>query len=508
MVAQAQPLALYNTLKRQTEPFEPLHPSQVRMYVCGPTVYDDAHLGHARCYITWDVLYRLLRFLGFQVTYVRNVTDIDDKILQKAAALNVPYTEVAERYYQSFSRDMKALNVLTPTQEPKATEHIDEMLRGIQRLLDRGMAYTTEDGSVYFRVAAFERYGDLSNNTLENLQSGARVEVDSQKENPLDFALWKGVKDPKDVGFEAPWGRGRPGWHIECSAMIHRILGEQIDIHAGGADLIFPHHSCELAQSESWTEKSPFVRYWLHNGFVNVSGEKMSKSLGNFSTIQAVLKRYTPNAIRYFLLTHHYRMPVDFHDEALQSAENRIIKVHRTFRDCLQPLGVTVEEVAAMAATGPEATADTTPYLNRFTEAMTGDLNTPQALAVLNEVIGSLHDSVEPEALRSRLAMAVGLFSVLGFDLEAAFETQTLPIEQLAPLYQQFAEVTAPSEATAETLLERLIQLRAEAKAMKDWGKADAIRNRLSEAGIQLKDNKDGTTTWELLTTHDRHPVS
>ena len=306
-------LRLYNTLPGQTEIFEPLEAEKVRLYVCGPTVYDDAHLGHASCYITWDVLYRFLKFLGYDVTYARNVTDVDDKILKRAAELNVSPHEVARKNYESFTADMAALNCLPPDQEPFATGHIPQMITAIQALIDKNAAYVTPEGTVYFRVSAKDNYGALSKKPLDDLKSGARVEVDPHKESPLDFALWKHVSEEEqakpDHAYESPWGKGRPGWHIECSAMNHAIFGKQIDIHAGGADLVFPHHENEIAQSECWLDlsgKTPndrFAKYWMHNGFVNVSGEKMSKSLGNFSTVKKVLERYDANTIRYFLLT-------------------------------------------------------------------------------------------------------------------------------------------------------------------------------------------------------------
>jgi cysteinyl-tRNA synthetase len=509
-----QPLTLYNTLSQKLEPFTPLEPGKVRMYVCGPTVYDEAHLGHARCYITWDVVFRFLQSQGYDVTYVRNVTDVDDKILKRAEELGETPQSVAQRNYLRFQEDMAALNVLPPTHEPRATAYIQEMIDGIGALIEKGAAYATPDGTVYYRTAFKKEYGELSKKPLDDLQAGARVEVDPHKESPTDFALWKGVSPDETTAWQTPWGLGRPGWHMECSAMSRSLLGDQLDIHAGGADLIFPHHENEIAQSEAWTGRRPFVRYWLHNGFVNVSGEKMSKSLGNFSTIKTLLDRYDANTIRYFLLTHHYRMPVDFNDEALQSAENRVIKLHRAFKQHLQAAALTETAATTLAhqpldVTAPESVSA---LEAAFTQAMQEDINTPQALAAFNETVGLLNSAAaDPSQQATRevaLALALRLFTQLGFSLKPVFQNQDLPTEPIQSLYQELAASSVEGQSP-EATLEALIQLRKTAKAEKNWPLADAIRNRLTEIGIALKDNKDGTTTWELTTTHDpRQPVA
>ncbi|MBY0404034.1 MAG: cysteine--tRNA ligase, partial [Cyanobacteria bacterium] len=387
-------LQLFDTLEQRLKEFRPIQPPQVKMYVCGPTVYDAAHLGHARTYITWDVLYRFLKVMGFEVTYVRNVTDVDDKIIQRSKELSVLPEVLAQTNYESFQRDMQALNVLPPTLEPKATLYIDKMIEGIQVLVDKGAAYPTPDGTVYFRTSFKREYGELSKKTIDDLQSGARVEVDPNKENPTDFALWKGVKNDEPPLWPTPWGLGRPGWHMECSAMAYSLLGEQLDIHAGGADLIFPHHENEIAQSEAWTGHRPFVNYWLHNGFVNVEGEKMSKSLGNFSTIQKLLERYDANTIRYFLLTHHYRMPVEFSGSSLEGAENRVTKIHRTLKETALLLNITETQFKGLAKKphllgrpvstptkfdDPNLADPLYTYFHQFVSAMAEDLNSPQA---------------------------------------------------------------------------------------------------------------------------------
>lgn len=536
----SQPFTLYNTLTQTNEPFEPLEPGKVKMYVCGPTVYDQAHLGHARCYITWDVAFRFLKFLGYEVNYVRNVTDVDDKILQRAKDLGDTPEGVAEKNYRLFKEDMQALNVLDPTHEPRATQFIQEMIDGISALVDNGSAYPTPDGTVYYRTGSFKHYGELSKKPLDDLLAGARVDVDPNKESPTDFALWKGVADTETTAWKTPWGLGRPGWHMECSAMSRSLLGEQLDIHAGGADLIFPHHENEIAQSEAWTGKRPFVRYWLHNGFVNVSGEKMSKSLGNFSTIRKLLERYDANTIRYFLLTHHYRMPVDFNDEALQGAENRMVKIHRSFRQAMADLALDAAQLESLATKpeGVEEKDDPIQVLFRqFTQAMLEDLNTPQAMAVMNDLIGEINrfnnyasqfsDPNAPVELsdigvkgqaysypsaivayRRVVSNSLAMFYHLGFDLSLLAEQQDLPGEALQSIYQELAgDSLSPDLSPAETL-SAIIELRKAAKAAKNWPQADAVRKHLTDIGITLKDNKDGTTSWELAARHDRQPVS
>jgi cysteinyl-tRNA synthetase len=509
---QTPPLQLFNTLTGEKQRFEPMdaqtaeaenRPAKVSMYVCGPTVYDDAHLGHARCYITWDVLYRFLKFLGYDVKYVRNVTDVDDKILNRAKERNELPSELAKRNYESFSADMRALNVLPPDAEPHATQYIPQMLEGIQALIQKNAAYVTPDGSVYFRVSAKDDYGKLSKKPLDDLKAGARIEVDPNKESPLDFALWKAVPLEDPNGWESPWpaqgqakGWGRPGWHMECSAMNHSVFGEQIDIHAGGADLIFPHHENEIAQSEAWTGKEPFARYWLHNGFVNVSGEKMSKSLGNFSTVKKVLERYDANTIRYFLLTNHYRMPVDFNDEALQSAASWVKRNTRTLKDAKNALNLDSAQIQAQVVPDLKSlktlppSADYDLFMELVLE-MLEDLNTSKALAKLNSVLGHVRsDIMEPSteeqtgqqrtaSLKTSFQIVISMLVLLGFDLNAFFsERHVIPEDEV------------------QRILEK-VKLRKQAKGEKNWTQADAIRNELISSGLQLLDNKDGTTSVE-----------
>lgn len=456
-------LKLHNTFTDKTEEFNTIEPNKVKMYVCGPTVYDNAHLGHARCYITWDVLYRYLKFKGYDVTYCRNVTDVDDKILKKAEKENKTPEEVSKYWYKAFENSMKALNTLKPDIEPFATKTLGEMISIVKDLIKNGYAYEA-GGDVYFRVKNFKNYGMLSKQPIDQLESGARVEVGDLKEDPLDFALWK--KDEK-FGYNSPWGVGRPGWHIECSAMSRKYLGKTIDIHAGGADLIFPHHENEIAQSEC-ANGCKFVNYWLHNGFVTINNEKMSKSLGNFLTIDELLKSYDANTIRLFILTNHYRMPVEFSDEVLTSAANG------------------VKRLMNAKATKIDETLDLTQFeeYKQFVEAMDDDLNTSKALAVLFDLVNKANKDV-PYAY----TLLVKLAETLGFNMTKT----TLSDEELAE------KVSEISSKLGENLssMDELISLRKTAREEKNWDLADKIRLACDEVGIILKDSKEGTI-WEL----------
>jgi len=456
-------MKLHNSYTNKVEEFIPINENKVKMYVCGPTVYDYAHLGHARCYITWDVLYRYLKFKGYEVTYCRNVTDVDDKILKKAEKEGKTPQEVSSYWYKKFAESMKALNTLEPDVEPFATKTLGEMIAITKELIAKGYAYEV-NGDVYFRVKKFDRYGQLSKQPIDALESGARVEVGEQKEDALDFALWK--KDEK-FGYNSPWGVGRPGWHIECSAMSRKYLGKTIDIHAGGADLIFPHHENEIAQSEC-ANGCKFVNYWLHNGFVTINKEKMSKSLGNFLTIDDLLKNYDANTIRFFILTNHYRMPVEFSDEALQSAASGVKRMLNA--------GILKDD----------KTYDITKFdeYNQFVEAMDDDLNTSKALAVLFDLANKSNKGVEGAnyALNQ-------LASALGF----VFEKASLNEEELEKVLNTISEKLGKNYSS----MEELIADRKIAREEKNWELADKMRIELDNLGIVLKDSKEGTV-WEL----------
>jgi len=498
-------MKIFDTQSQNLKEFIPLDDDRVKMYVCGPTVYDSPHLGHARCYITWDMVYKYLKFRGYDVTYVRNITDVDDKIINKAKELNTTTDEIAKKYYAEFEQAMAELNVAKPDIEPKATENIPEMINIIKILEDKGFAYSV-DGDVYFDVCRFNKYGRLSHQNIEDLKAGARVEASDIKKNPVDFALWKAVKDENEIGWDSPWGKGRPGWHIECSAMAKKYLNETIDIHAGGYDLVFPHHENEKAQSEAAFDKE-FVRYWMHNGFVKINQEKMSKSLGNFITIRDILEKYDANTIRFFILTNHYRMPVEFSDEALKSAKNGFKRLKNAYEDVKNQFGEEkIEEglnilapvFDEMSKTGhipfhnveelkfAEKNISSDELINQinsiknFIEYMDDDFNAPRALSVLFEVVNCAQRtrlSETPELSVFCMALLLKLSEVLGFDLKK--------------------EEKAGDEVT-EILMDILIDVRQTAREEKNWAMSDKIRDRLAEIGITLKDQKDKKTTWSF----------
>jgi cysteinyl-tRNA synthetase len=485
-------LRVYNTMTKKKEELITLHAGKIGMYACGVTVYDLCHIGHARSAVVFDVIYRYLQYKGYKVTYVRNFTDVDDKIIKRAQEEGVGFEEIASRYIEEFYADMGALGLMPPTVEPKATEHISEMIVLVQRLIEEGHAYQVE-GDVYYAVESFPEYGKLSKRTLDEMQAGARVEVDERKRNPLDFALWKAAK-PGEPSWASPWGKGRPGWHIECSAMSQKYLGDTLDIHGGGKDLIFPHHENEIAQAEGATGR-PFVRYWLHNGFVNIEKEKMSKSLGNFLTIKEILKEYHPEVVRFFLLSRHYRSPIDFSSQGMEEARRNMERFYQTLAGIDEviaqekarepvPEGLSPEEMAVYRRA--EEFPDT------FAEAMDDDFNTAVALAALFELGHDLNRILQdpsphaPQILhkgREAFAVAREVLGIFQEDphvfLEAERERKT---EKLT---------LTPKE------IEKLIAEREEARNKKNWTRADEIRDQLASQGIILEDCPQGTT-WRV----------
>ncbi len=452
-------MQLFNTYSAKLEEFIPIEGNKVKMYVCGPTVYDYAHLGHARCYITWDVLYRYLKFRGYDVTYCRNVTDVDDKILKKAEKEGKTPEEVSQYWYKQFSQSMEKLNNLKPDIEPFATKTLGEMIKMVKDLIDKGYAYES-NGDVYFRVKKFGRYGSLSGQPIDQLESGARIAIGDQKEDPLDFALWK--KDEK-FGYNSPWGIGRPGWHIECSAMNRKYLGKTIDIHAGGADLIFPHHENEIAQSECAND-CRFVNYWLHNGFVTINKEKMSKSLGNFLTIDEILKNYDSNTLRLFILTNHYRMPVEFSTEALDSAKAGAKRISN----------------AKQAPINENLDITTTKEYKEFCSAMDNDLNTSKALAVLFDLTTRANKD-EKDAY----TILYKLGTVLGFTFNKSELSQKDLDNAIAAVSTELG--------TKYNSIDEILEVRKKARQDKNWEIADKIRVALDRAYILVKDTSDGT---------------
>lgn len=458
-------LNIYNDLTRAKERFEPLTPGRVNMYVCGMTVYDLCHLGHARVMVVFDVVARYLRWLGFDVTYVRNITDIDDKIINRANERGEPFHVLTERFIAAMREDAAALGVLPPDQEPRATDHLPEILDMIERLIARGHAYVADNGDVYYDVRSFPEYGRLSGKSIEDLQAGARVETGDIKRDPLDFALWKAAK-PGEPSWPSPWGDGRPGWHIECSAMSTRALGDTFDIHGGGADLTFPHHENEIAQSEGATGH-PFVRYWMHNGFVRINDEKMSKSLGNFFTVREILERYRPEEVRYFILTSQYRSPLNYGDEQLDNARAALTRFYTALR------GLPDAEPAA----GEEQE-------KRFHRAMEDDFNTPEALAAMFELVREINRA-RGEA-PARAAALGALLRQLG-DLLGILQDE--PEHYLRARDQGDGE-----QGLTDDVIEQMIARRAAAKAARDWAEADAVRDALKADGVVLEDSASGTT--------------
>jgi len=455
-------LNVYNDLTREKEKFVPLYPGRVNMYVCGMTVYDLCHLGHARVLVVFDVIARYLRWSGYELTYVRNITDIDDKIIKRANDNGEPFQELTQRFIDAMHRDAEALGVLPPDLEPRATEHLAEIIEMITRLVERGHAYVAENGDVYYDVRSFPGYGRLSGKSIEDLQAGARVEPGEAKRDPLDFALWKAAK-AGEPAWESPWGTGRPGWHIECSAMSTRALGATFDIHGGGADLTFPHHENEIAQSEGATGH-PFVRYWMHNGFVRINDEKMSKSLGNFFTVREILQRYQAEEVRYFILTSQYRSPLNYDEEHLNNARAALTRFYTAMRDL------------------PEAEpAVDEPLEVKFHAAMEDDFNTPEALAALFELVREINRtrSVDPDRAARLAALLRRLGDLLGI------------LQDDPGSYLQGGGSGDGGLSDAD--IEALIQRRIEAKKEKNWADADAMRDQLKQAGVVLEDTPAGT---------------
>ncbi len=454
-------LTVYNTLAREKQEFRPIEPGKVRMYVCGMTVYDLCHVGHARMLSSFDVVYRWLKASGFDVSYVRNITDIDDKIIKRAAENNEPIDALTERTIRYMHEDCAALNLLPPTVEPRATRHIDDMLALIGQLIEKGRAYPAANGDVYYAVHAFPGYGKLSGKSLEDLRAGERVAVDGFKRDPLDFVLWKAAK-PGEPYWDSPWGKGRPGWHIECSAMSCHHLGEHFDIHGGGADLQFPHHENEIAQSEGAHDHA-YVNYWMHNGFVQIDGEKMSKSLGNFFTIRDVLKHFDGEVVRFLIVRAHYRSPINFADTLLEDARQGLIRLYTALK------GIDLPQAGAIDWVQPHAA--------RFKSAMDDDFNTPEAVAALFDLAGEVNRSRDPQAalLLSQLG---GILGLLGRN----------PVEFL-----QSGTPVAEDDLSAEAI-DALIAARKAARAAKDFAESDRIRAELDAAGILLEDGAQGTT--------------
>lgn len=454
-------LKIYNTLKREKEEFKPIYPDHVGMYVCGVTVYDLCHFGHGRTFVSFDVIARYLRYLGYNLRYVRNITDVDDKIIKRSLENNETCDQLVDRMIIEMHKDFDALNILRPNVEPRATQHIPEIIAIVEKLLAKGHAYVAEDGDVMFNVESFQKYGALSRQNLEQLQAGARVEIKSVKRNPMDFVLWKMSKE-NEPSWDSPWGKGRPGWHIECSAMNSKELGNHFDIHGGGSDLMFPHHENEIAQS-CCAHGDDYVNYWLHTGMLTINEEKMSKSLNNFFTIRDILNKYDCESVRYFFLTAQYRSLLDYSEENIGLARKALERLYTALRGCDWNVEL----------------AENDQYVTAFKESMDDDFNTPGALAVLFELAREINklkaeNQVEANKLAARLKQLAGVLGLLEQDPET------------------FLQGDANNDEVAE--IEAFIKQRNEARASKNWAVADEARNKLTAMGIVLEDGANGTT--------------
>lgn len=464
-------MKLYNTLTRRKEDFVPIHENEVKIYCCGPTVYNYFHIGNARPFIIFDTLRRYLEYKGYKVTYVQNFTDIDDKMIQRANEEKITVNELAQRYIEEYFKDADGLGIRRATVHPKATEHIDEIISFIEKLIAKGLAYEI-DGDVYFDTSAFEGYGKLSNQNLEELEAGARVDPDERKRNPMDFALWKAQK-PKEPAWDSPWGKGRPGWHIECSVMATKYLGETIDIHAGGQDLTFPHHENEIAQSEGLSGK-PFANYWIHNGYINVNHKKMSKSLGNFFTVRDISREYDLEIVRLFMLSAHYRNPVNFSHELLDQASSALERLYNARNNLKDLLRKTEDRQLSPEEDGIYNSLDG--YIRDFEEAMEDDINTADALSVIFDLVRDINTHIGFENSKKLVQKAYDVLKTL---------------TDILGLLQKEQEKTLDEE------IEGLIEKREAARKAKDWATADRIRDDLKERGIILEDTPHGVR-WSI----------
>lgn len=473
-------ITIYNSLTQNKEELVPLDGNKIRMYACGPTVYDSAHLGHARSAVSFDIIQRFLRHAGYEVTFVRNYTDIDDKIINRANELGIPSEEVSEKYIQEYKDDMASIGVQTPDVEPKVTEHIDQIIKLIQKIIDRGHAYQTGN-DVFFSVRKFKEYGKLSKRTIDNMLEGVRIDVNEQKDDPLDFALWKGAKEG-EPSWPSPWGDGRPGWHIECSAMSMEYLSTNFEIHGGGKDLIFPHHENEIAQSEAASGEQ-FAKYWLHNGLIQINSEKMSKSLGNFFTVQNAVKRWSPEAIRLFFLSHHYQNPSDFSEKVMDDIEASLERIYTTLKRAndVKDDTDTIDE---------ELENRTQNFKENWFNAMCDNFNTADSLGNLFDLIRSVNRSIDSNGWTKSLENS--LKEINEFSEVLGVLTQN-PDEYLK---NKISSNLESIEIEVEEV-EKLIEERNAARKEKNWSRADEIRNELDSKGIVLEDKPDGTI-WKL----------
>ena len=480
-------IRIYNTLSGKKELFEPIESGKVSMYVCGPTVYDSCHIGHARSAVVFDVIVRYFKAKGFEVTYVRNFTDIDDKIINRAGQLGVDYIEVAEKYIKEFYDDMDALGVERASIEPRATEHISRIISFIEKLIKKGFAYRV-NGDIFYLVESFKDYGKLSGRKLEDMEAGARIDIDPRKQNPFDFALWKSAK-PDEPWWDSPWGKGRPGWHIECSAMSAQYLGETFDIHGGGKDLIFPHHENEIAQSEGAFEK-PFARFWIHNGFVNINKEKMSKSLGNFLLIKDIIKKYHPEAVRLFLLSNHYRSPIDFTDKAMDAAGSALDKIYSLLERVDESISRITEKKYHVKEEGRAGGG-----WKSFCEAMDDDFNSARGIGILFDAVRNINrsldekkDNLSPEVIGTILSGRADILkmgNILGI------------LGESSRVYFNKKKSDLLDDSISDEWIEGRIKARTDARNAKDYARADQIRKELEQRNIIIQDRPEGVV-WKI----------
>lgn len=474
-------IKVYNTLTRNKEDFIPFAPGQVTMYVCGPTTYNYIHLGNARPIVVFDTIRKYFEYKGFKVTYVQNFTDVDDKIINKAQEEGIDPLKLAERYIKEYEKDAAALHVRPANVHPKVSTHIPDIISLVKSLVDQGHAYVV-DGDVYFDVDSFEEYGKLSGRSLDDLRSGARVEVDKRKKNPLDFALWKAAK-PGEPAWDSPWGKGRPGWHIECSAMSQKYLGETFDIHGGGYDLVFPHHENELAQSEASTHR-PFVRYWLHNGFITINEEKMSKSLGNFFLVREILSKYPGEVVRFFLLSTHYRSPLDFDMNKLAEHQKALERIKNTVRNLSTVKKQGLGEDSTLESEVNKFQQKLSEFRVQLETAMDDDFNTALAIGILFDLCREINSAVT----------ALSKSKHFGEAMEQAWELLTVFAQDVLGILK-VDDIMGASTADSDFvngLMEIILNVRQEARARKDWSTADLIRNRLQELGVTIEDTPQG----------------
>ena len=484
-------MKLYNTMTNKIEEFKTIEENKVKMYVCGPTVYNYIHLGNARPIVVFDTLARYFKYKGMEVDYVQNFTDVDDKIINKSIEEGISASEVSEKYIKCFFEDINRLNILESVKRPKVTENMEEIIEIIQKLIDNGFAYE-KDGDVYFEVKKYKDYGKLSNQKIEELELGARIDVSEIKKNPMDFALWKKKKKEGEPFWESPWGQGRPGWHIECSAMAKKYLGDTFDIHGGGQDLVFPHHENEIAQSKC-AYHGNFANYWLHNGFIQINGDKMSKSLGNFFLLREILEKFSGNVVRLFILSTHYRKPINFSFENMEDTKKalqNIVKSMNKFENIVEKYkNEKIENVKIS-----EFSQKIDEFDKKFEEAMDEDMNTPQALATIFDQIRETNKFISTNENE---------FSTIYYEIKKSYDSLKAKIENVFGIAIEVENAVKEEEGEnmelTKKLIELLIKLRSEARSEKNFKLSDEIRDELKALGVEIKDNKDGSTDYNLL---------